>query len=102
MWHRSLAGRSAAQGDALAYAEAVLFVDDNQPELCELELVLNQRLGTDQDLGGTAGRRRVGVSALSGLDAACQQTDDGLSAQGSLELGACRLEPSAERGKVPL
>ena len=41
----------AAQRVALLDAEAVLFVDDDQAEVVELDLVLDQRMGADDDPG---------------------------------------------------
>jgi hypothetical protein len=45
------------QGKALVHAEAVLLVDDGKPELVEVHLVLEQRVGADGERGGARGNR---------------------------------------------
>ena len=41
----------AAQGVALLDAEAVLLVDDDEAEVGELDVLLEQRVGADDDAG---------------------------------------------------
>jgi hypothetical protein len=95
--------RSApAQGHALVDAEAVLLVDDDQPQAGESQPRLDQRLRADQDVQLAVGRGRVGARALFAFDRARQQGERGPPAQRLLELGAGRLKEPVQGAEVLL
>ena len=55
----STASPLRGEREALVHAEAVLLVDDGEREIAERDLVLEQRMGADQqiDLAGCEARR---------------------------------------------
>ena len=50
-------GAFQAQREALMHAEAMLLVDDREPELAEIDLLLKQRVRADRDLRLRRSRR---------------------------------------------
>ena len=55
--------RLGPQRVALLHAEAVLLVDDHEAEVEELDLVLDQRMGADDDAGVAVGCRSASAGA---------------------------------------
>ena len=58
-----LAERLAAQRQPLRDAEAVLLVDDREPQPRQLDVLLEQRVGADRELRLAAGDRRAALRA---------------------------------------
>ena len=54
-----------AQGRALQDAEAVLLVDDREPQLAERDVLLHERVRADDQLKRAAGQFREGLAPLS-------------------------------------
>ena len=59
-----------AQGQALLHAKAVLLVDDGQPEIAKLYVILKQRVGADNHGGLAGGDQLQLVGALLALELA--------------------------------
>ena len=70
-------GALAAQRIALLDTEAVLFVDDHEGEVEEVDVVLQQRVGADHDAGVAADDVEQGAAALGGRLAAGEQRNPG-------------------------
>ena len=58
----------AAQARALLDAEAVLLVDDGEPEILERHAFLHERVGADRARDGPVGERRPARGALARLE----------------------------------
>ncbi len=71
------AGGLVGERRTLLDAEAVLLVDDDEPEVGELDLVLEQRVGADHDAGLAAGQARHRGGALGLGHRPGQQLDGG-------------------------
>ena len=82
-----------AQRVALLDAEAVLLVDDDQPEVGELDALLQQRVGADDDAGPAVGDLGARLAAGRGLQRAGEQRDPGAVG------GAVELAGPAERAE---
>ncbi len=54
-----------AQRRALQHAEAVLLVDDRQPELAERDVLLDQRVRADHQVQRAAGQLRERLAPLA-------------------------------------
>ena len=70
-------GALAAQRVALLDAEAVLLVDDDEGEVEEVDVLLQQRVGADDDAGVAADDVEQGAAALGGRLAAGEQRHPG-------------------------
>ena len=66
-----------AQGVALLDAEAVLLVDDDEPEVGELDALLQQRVGADHDAGAAVGDLGARLALRRRLQRAGEQGDPG-------------------------
>ena len=82
-----------AQGVALLDAEPVLLVDDDEPEVGELDALLQQGVGADDDAGAAVGDLGAGLPAGGGLQRAGEQGDPGAVG------GAVELAGAAERAE---
>ena len=102
MRNRTVPRGPLTQRDALADPEAVLLVHDHQPKLRKLEPVLDQRLGTDENVQRAASGVSVGARAVFALHAAGEQTKRRLPTKRVLELRAGAPEQSAQSRKVLL
>ena len=85
---RHAAPALVAQGQPLVHAEAVLFVDDRQGEVVELDPFLHQCMGADHHLRRAGGHRFARLGARLAGDLAGQPGD----------LDAQRLQPSGQVG----
>ena len=63
------------QRETLMHAEAMLLVDDGQREIAERDLVLEQRMGADQEIDVASGEPVQNVGALAAALAAGQDGD---------------------------
>ena len=71
----------------LVHPEAVLLVDDHETEAGEDHIVLDDRVGADQDIDAAVPEPRVYLPALPGLSAAREQGDtDGRAGEVPLEI----------------
>ncbi len=61
--------------EALVHAEAMLLVDDREREVAELDLVLEQRMGADQEVDVAEGELLEDVAALAAALAAGEDGD---------------------------
>jgi hypothetical protein len=83
--HEAVA-RLGVQGGALAHAEAVLLVDDDDREAVEAHVLLDERVGPDDERQLAAGELVQGVAAAGLRGRARQQRDPhGLARQQTLE-----------------
>ena len=89
MRHQRAGSALVAQGQTLLHAEAVLFVDDDQPQARESHALLHQRVSADH-------HRRAGGHALQRLPA---RPPLQLAGQ-PFDRHAERLQPALERSQV--
>ena len=69
------ARRPCDSASALMHAEAVLLVDDGEAEIAELDLVLKQRVGADDEIDLAVGQRRRASARASGRVAAGEERE---------------------------
>ena len=95
--------RLVGEGRSLLDPEAVLLVDDHEPEVGELHVLLQERVGADDDAGLTAGRPQHRLGARGPGHRARQQGDRrgvGMAAQHAT--GAEVAEQVGDRPQVLL
>ena len=72
--HQHIGGRPLGpQFHALRHAKAVLFIDHRQPQVLKLHILLEHRMGADQNLHRAGGQARQLLRPLCALVAPCQQ-----------------------------
>ena len=78
------------QGESLVHAETMLFVDDDQPQLCKRHAFLHERMRADDDVGAAIGHPRQRTLARLALHLAREP----------LDIQAQRFKPRTEIAQV--
>ena len=94
---RSTASPLRAEREPLVHAEAVLLVDDRQREIAERDVVLEQRMGADDEIDIAGGKPGENVVALAAALAAGEDGEPdagGLAPSGAMVAKCCRARIS--------